>query len=322
MKLIRLLIGILIFTALAFNALAQLEITNLDVKIDSKTDSNILNGETINKEANPGSAVTLKLKVKNNSTAMDIDNIEIKATLKGIDDDEDIEEEGKGFDLKKSGSKSESIKLDIPYRVDEGTYDLEIYIEGEDEDGNVNEVDWKLRLVVEKDRHKIIIYKADLGSEALSCARTTNLNLELMNIGKEEEDNVKVVVSSPELGVDFNEEYIELSEDINEDGYEKTIRIQLDESFKSGIYPILVEAYREGKLEDSKELSLSVDGCEIAAEPKQEKNEIEINKIPMKLATTTAEEEIEIGAMAALGVGIIGVLILIIVSLYFGFRKR
>ena len=148
MKLIRLLIGILIFTALAFNALAQLEITNLDVKIDSKTDSNILNGETINKEANPGSAVTLKLKVKNNSTAMDIDNIEIKATLKGIDDDEDIEEEGKGFDLKKSGSKSESIKLDIPYRVDEGTYDLEIYIEGEDEDGNVNEVDWKLRLVV------------------------------------------------------------------------------------------------------------------------------------------------------------------------------
>ena len=44
MKLIRLLIGILIFTALAFNALAQLEITNLDVKIDSKTDSNILNG--------------------------------------------------------------------------------------------------------------------------------------------------------------------------------------------------------------------------------------------------------------------------------------
>src|SRR3989338_4654595 len=224
MKLIRLLIGILIFTALAFNALAQLEITNLDVKIDSKTDSNILNGETINKEANPGSAVTLKLKVKNNSTAMDIDNIEIKATLKGIDDDEDIEEEGKGFDLKKSGSKSESIKLDIPYRVDEGTYDLEIYIEGEDEDGNVNEVDWKLRLVVEKDRHKIIIYKAELGNEALSCARTTNLNLELMNIGKEEEDNVKVVVSSPELGIDFSEEYIELSEDISEDGYEKTIK--------------------------------------------------------------------------------------------------
>jgi len=299
-----------------------LSIEDLDIKVDSKTDTNVQDGETISREAVPGSTVTLKLKIKNTGE-LEINDVSIKATLESIDDGDDVEEENNEFDLKEGKSRSDSITLNIPYEVDEGTYDLKIHVEGEDEDNDLHEIDWSLNLAVEKEKHKIIIYKAELGSETLECVKTTNLNLEILNIGQEEED-AKIVVYNKVLGIDFIEDGITLSEDpfSDESGYNKIIKIKLSESFKEGIYPISIKVYRDDELEDEKELSLIVSKCAIEeVSETSSNNKIDITKVPVKIKEKTAEES-NIGLIAAFSLGILLVVVLAFYLINFLVKKR
>ncbi|NQV08253.1 lamin tail domain-containing protein, partial [Candidatus Woesearchaeota archaeon] len=259
---------------------SKLEIYDLDVEIDDKTSSGVNDGETIGKRAEPGSTVTFKIQVLNafsDAADIEIQDILITVTIDGIDDGEEMEEEAEEFDLNAGSKKRKTLSFDVPILVDKDNYDVTVLVEGTDEEGTDHKVEWNLVLSVDKNTHELLIYKADLSSPILDCRKSTDLNVEVINIGEEDEDEVIVQVTSDELGVNYEIKEIDIESGSSEDSvYERAFEIELPDSLETGEYDITVKAYyKENKLEDMEIVTLTVNECVVVQEPEEEEEQEE-----------------------------------------------
>ncbi|MFH2027936.1 MAG: Ig-like domain-containing protein, partial [Nanoarchaeota archaeon] len=266
----------------------NLTISDLDIKVGSKTDKNLNNGEKISEEAKPGDIITFDIELKNTfDIDMNIENIEVDVTIRDIDDGDDIDDSGDIDQIKDGKDEKITIELEIPTKVDEDTYEVVIYAEGEDEDGNTHKVEWVLDLEVKKDRHAISIYNADLSPTDLRCSRSASLDIGIRNVGQKTED-VDLTITSSELGIDEGNSF-ELDENIddNDNEYENMYTFRIDDDLAPGIYPIYIEAeYNSGDDSETKTLYLNVEDCIETSEPQadQEETNVDVKVIP---GTTT-----------------------------------
>ena len=60
-----------------------------------------------------------------------------------------------------------------------------------------------VQLDIDRDDYDFVIKNADLDLSALSCTRTTRLELDVENLGKKGDDEVYVYVTNSELGIDY-----------------------------------------------------------------------------------------------------------------------
>src|SRR3989344_1881916 len=102
---------LLIFLLLVVMVTAdKLSITDVDVEVDDKSDNNLDDGDTIGREAEPGSKIVFEVEVFNEYTKeedIEIDDIEIEVTIEDIDDGDDLDDESDDFDLKPQRDHSE-----------------------------------------------------------------------------------------------------------------------------------------------------------------------------------------------------------------------
>ena len=244
----------------------KLGIYDLDVIVDDKS-KDIDNGDTRD-DVRPGSTVEFKIDVENlfgSSTDIEMEDVEVNILIENIDDDDDMEEESSGMDIKDGKHKSTTLTFDLPKNIDEGKYDVTIEVTGEDEDGGEHYLTWTVYLDVEKKSHEVEISKATLSLDVLKCIRGTSFSVEITNIGSSDEDEVRIEITSPELGIDFTKKDIELEAGTDDDSeYRKTISIDLDRDFKSGSYPIVTKVYYDDDIiDDIKEVTLVVNACTI-----------------------------------------------------------
>ena len=261
------LIFILLFQlAAAASNSTKLQIADLDVTVDGSSDKDLNDGDTISKDAKPGATVKVKVKLQNTYTSaedVDIENILITATLEGIDDGDDLEEEGDEFDIGASRSKSQTFTFDIPKKVDDDEYTLKIKVEGEDENNTNQDFEWTLNLDVKKEKHAIEIEKASFSDDVVDCTKSTSLDVKITNYGRDDEDEVTLEIQSSELALNIKEENLELSSDLfDEDStYKKVVNINTH-NVNPGTYPVTVNAYyNNDKLDDSKKVELTVKKC-------------------------------------------------------------
>ncbi len=284
----------------AFNlkadVLGRLRITDLDVKVDDKTDSNIEDKEDdykINEKAEPESHITFSVRVENAfpDDSLEIQYITVRITIEEIDEDgDDLEEESDEFDLDADKDKKVSLDFDVPLKVDEDDYNVIIEIEGEDEDGNEHEVTKILILEVDKESHNLKIKKTSLNPDIVSCDREAELDVTVINIGSRTEEEVVITVKSSALGINLAERDIELGDDPDDDDneYEKTFQINIANTVKAGTYTIETRAYYdEDKLEDLKRDTLQVKDCTEATPEEKKDEEVEV-------ITPPEEEEKEV----------------------------
>src|SRR3989344_2487672 len=95
----------------------KLQITDLDVKVGSKTDKGLNDGATIGDEAMPGDSVEFKIELTNFYTDdedVEIQDVVITVTIEGIDDDDDLEEETDEFDIKADDNEKNTLTFDLP----------------------------------------------------------------------------------------------------------------------------------------------------------------------------------------------------------------
>ena len=245
----------------------RLEIDDLDVKVDGDTDSNLDDEDTIDKDAKSESEIEFNIKIENGFTDdedIEIENIQVTITIEDIDDGDDLEEDSSEFDLDAEESKRVKVNFELPVDVEEGDYNVVIHVEGEDEDGNDHELDWTLELKVEKESHEIKIRKASVSPSTVDCTRRTDLNLELMNIGKNEEDEVYYLISNSALGISIREGPFELSDDFDDDNnILKAIHtIYIKDNQAAGTYGLEIRVYYDtDKIDDYKRVDLVVNDC-------------------------------------------------------------
>lgn len=245
---------------------AKLAITDLDVKVGGKKDSNLVAGKKIDEPAQPGSSVDFILKIENLYTDeedMKFDNIEVEIIIEDIDDGDDLEDESEEFDLNPEEDRKETISFDIPLEVEEGDYAVRVKVKGEDENNTYHRIEWKLTLEVEKDKHDVIIKDISLSPSIITCDKDIGFGIEVMNIGRKDEDDVSIEITNTQLELDLKETGIELDKDPDDDenSFKKTFYATLPEKLDEGTYPITYKVYYDDKLSDTEREDLVVKGC-------------------------------------------------------------
>ena len=250
----------------------KLRIKEAQVKVDGDKESGAdETGGTIDKDVYPGSEIRVKLVLENLFEDKDIENIDIEGTLEEIDDGGDVTDDGEISRIDAGDDKSVTLTFKIPLEVEKGDYNLIIEANGEDEDGQSHSASVEFTVEVDKKSHLIQIQKAELGSSTLSCRRSTSFYVKILNLGEDDEDDVVLRVSSPDLGIQLEQGSIQLGTDLDDDNtYTETFDLDIGEDVRAGTYPITISVYYDGDRQtDTETVDLVVQDCTKTATPEK-----------------------------------------------------
>ncbi|MBI2656171.1 hypothetical protein HYX03_00340 [Candidatus Woesearchaeota archaeon] len=309
---IRVLLSLMVFVIvimlsnLAHASGENLQISNVDVKVSSKTLRNMSNGETISEEARPDYPVEFRVEVRNNFTrAQDfrIRDITVKTIIEGIDNGEDLEIESDRFDLRADTEKRSFFDFIIPLEVREDAYNVIITAEGEDEDGTNEMAEMRLKLEVDKDNDMLKFIKTSLIPAEISCNRkNVQLAITLLNIGNHDEDGVSLQISNEELGLDIRDKIDTLFARPNEpeSRFSKTYLFNVPGNLEAGNYPITLRVlYNDDRNTAEGTVTLIVNSCAKAiAESARPEEGPGVEVItPAETGKTAAQPEIPAGTV-------------------------
>ncbi len=275
----------------------------------SRTHTDVTDGIKLdfgeNYDIDPTSTLQFEFRIENEfmeEEDIEIQDISVLVTIKDIDDGEDIDEESNSFDLKPEDKENTVVILEIPLKVEEKDYDIEILVKGEDENGVEHKVEWDIEMRLEKETHDMYIASAYITKNKLSCSRVSSVKIRVINLGSRDEDEVKIEVKNAGIDLDFVKTGINLVEDPYDanNEYEKTVPMVVSSTVKAGTYPIDVNAYIKNTiLLETRKVDLVIEDChpngeEIEEEPPEEVEEEEINEtIPLEEAGSAEEAEEE-----------------------------
>lgn len=258
----------------------MLKIDEIVVYIDGDKEDTLSADEILDEEeydVKPGSKVKLKVEFRNmydDKIGISIEGVEFDDLyISDLEDGDDLEPEKdiSEFDLDADDKKTVTIEFVVPLLVeDESTHTIVMKITSEDENGISYDFSMdSLALIINKERHKLVFNAADLSRDTVDCERSTALDVELYNIGGDDED-VVLTVKNDALGLDIKEDF-GLEESNDEDAvYEKSFNLDVGEKIKAGVYKIAVLAKYNSK-SVSENLDLTVKDCVIA--PSEEAGE-------------------------------------------------
>ena len=269
-----LLISVLVMAVLMSSAYASglhLPFDHVDVKVGSRTSTNLHNGDTIRDSAKPGDSLEFRITMKNNYTSTEnlrIEDISVKTTVEGIDDGNDLEDESSTFSLSPGSTKKVTVKFKVPVEVDESTFDALIEAQGSDRNGTSQDNQMTLHLDINKQSHQIKITKFDLSPAEVTCNRkNVKLSTGILNIGTSDENTVNLAISNSELGIDIKDQKTDLLAEPNSlDGkYSKVYTFNVPNDATAGTYPIdYVVLYNDDRKRESSAAQLVVNDCPTA----------------------------------------------------------
>ncbi len=215
-------------------------------------------------EIKPRTSNDVKVKVTN-TYSQKVEDIVVTARLLDVDGDE-LEEESKEFSLSPQASKEVTIEFDLTAEtLDEDSYILEVSAESSADSEQVGRTTKVLQ--VKRQSHEIIIRSLELSSDSLECSGLTSLRVTLENLGTRDEDKIGISVQNAALRINLARSNLEL------DDYSGAAERNIDFNFNldkavNGQYPITVAVFRDGHLETSKDITLTVN-CPITTETAQ-----------------------------------------------------
>ncbi|MBI4439544.1 putative S-layer protein [Candidatus Woesearchaeota archaeon] len=240
---------------------SNLNIVDVDATIGTEREG-VEEDETLDTKAVPGDRVVFEVRVENlfpDSEDMEIRDIAVTGTIIEIDDGDDLEFEADEFDLESDRSDSVFLTFELPEDSEDGTFDVEIEATGEDEDGVTHSDTFDFSIEVERRRHEIKFTSVELDNSQVSCNEEAQLSYEVINVGREDEDNVKVTVSSSKISLEEEQAGIELeSEPDGDNTYSGSFTVK---GASEGAYQITARAYYDTILDDAETVTLTVKDC-------------------------------------------------------------
>lgn len=273
----------------------KLLITDVDVKVDGKSDKNLDFGDSIKHEAEPGDTVQFQIETKNNFTSAEdlkIEDIEMTVTIQNIDDGDDIDKDAKEFKLRDGKDKKQKIEFNIPLAVDEDNFDVLIEVTGDDENGTTHEVQYELELEVDKKSNEVKFLRNSLTPSEVKCGRNAQLSTTVINTGSSDEEDAALEVANTDLGVNFRETFDLSNEPFDDDSkFRKTFSFTIPQDVAAGIYPIKsTVSFDDGSDTETKTAELVVNTCEIFAQQQREKQQEDVDVVVVQ--PTVAEPEV------------------------------
>ncbi|MBI2135331.1 putative S-layer protein [Candidatus Woesearchaeota archaeon] len=258
------IVGVLMSTA-AFAAVS-IEQVKLDGDTITESSTNFI------LDVQRGDTMDVKVMVK---ATEDHDDVEVEAVLRGIDSNDKVEDISETFDMKSGVTYTKKLSLPLVAKMDQDRYKLRVRVS--DRDSATVEKTYELE--VDTKRHDVEIRDVVLSPNTeVKAGRALLATVRLRNIGEQDEDGVKVVVSIPELGVsaaDFVDE-LEREDDNDDQATTEEMFLRIPEDAETGKYTVRVEAwFDDGDKKNVKETTIYVLGDEKAAKA-QEKTVIAV----------------------------------------------
>ena len=232
----------------------KLVIDDFDALINNKdTESNIDDGDDI-KDLKPGDLVELSIIVESNyanKANIDIEDVEIDVTC---DDDEDLNFDDDNVDVGDIGTKDsseENINFDVEDDAVQNTVTCDLTTSGVDENGATHGgIIEGFGIEINRESHDIVIKDVRVSPSPLSCGDDSlQVSIDMINLGKRDEDEVGVQIQSIALGINDKISNLVLDED---DASTETFIVSIDENLADDKYAILVSTfYDNNKQTDS-----------------------------------------------------------------------
>ncbi|MBT3323788.1 hypothetical protein HN681_05080 [archaeon] len=186
----------------------------------------------------------------------DTTDVKIKTWIGGYEFDT-IEEYTETFDIENGVSYRKTLYLDIPEDLDVSSNEYTLHVEVYDSQERETE---EYSLFFEAERHNILVKDIILSSSSVSEGDYLGVKVRLDNQGEMDEEDLRVTVSIPELGIS-NREYLDDLE-VDEEADVSTVYLTIPEGVSEGVYEIKVEVeYNDGntEVEDSNYLRINSD---------------------------------------------------------------
>ena len=187
-------------------------------------------------ETMPGDILGIEFDLSNKITK-DMSNINVEAWLQDstgdrLGDKFELDEE---YDVDAKDSQNIKFQMQVSPEALSKTYDLVIWAEGEDEDGNTKSVLATDEVQVKRDSHDVFIEAVAVTPTPVTCGSGVEFTIHVWNTGKTDEDDVHVTVKNSDLKISSDSGKYAL--DSEDDANMVANAVILDTS-KAGTYPI------------------------------------------------------------------------------------
>jgi len=248
------LLTVSMVSAASESTLGGLTMGNVVVEVN---DEEVVNGALLTVEEGEQLDIEVELTVPSVSALDDsAKGIEVLARLSGYEysDYENLEDSTHLFNVKEGTRKTVRLQLTVPSDLENGLNTLRVFVL----DRNSHEIVLNFPLNVESARHSVEIADVSFSpSLTVKAGRSLLATVLVENVGENTEEDVKVTVAVPELGLTASEYVDEVEADDQEDVDEMFLQIPADA--KTGQYTVKVTAQYDDLRETvSKTYTLSV----------------------------------------------------------------
>ena len=209
-----------------------------------------------------GDELDIKVRLSSN---VPLSNVEVEATLRGVDSRNKIDDITDTFDMKTNVSHTKKLTLPLIDRMDQKQYKLRIIITADDMD-TINQY-YEIDLGVEK--HDVEVRDVVLSPNTeVKAGRALLSTVRVRNRGEKDEDGVKVVTSIPALGVSAADFIDELEKEGDDDDQATTeeMFLRIPDNAETGEYDVVVDVfYDDLDKKNSYTTSIFVLGAESAS---------------------------------------------------------
>ncbi len=187
-------------------------------------------------------------------------NFQVEAVLRGADLKNPVEDISEVFDVKSGNRYDKKLILALPLKMEQGRYDLKIRFD----DRTGNSIEKTYPLDIGTDRHSIEIRDVVTDPEGeINSGRTLAVSVRLKNRGKTNEEDLKIKVSIPELGVSASDfiDVLDKEDGDDDSATSEFLYLRIPESAKTGDYTVkTVVEYDDGDRSISKSSEIRVIG--------------------------------------------------------------
>ena len=215
---------------------------------------------------------TVELEIIGENFYNDDDDIDLSMNTRVHFDDSEVDYDEED-DLDISADDKDSVFFDIDLDEDDvqdKTYTGQVEVYGEDDYGAYHGEEWDIELDVFKEKYELSITSAILNPTVITCdARDVSLSIRVKNTGRNNDDEFKVEISAPTLGISESTDGIDLDET---DETRKTYNFVIPEDAEPKVHRFTIKAFVKSiSLSDQEFIDLTVPNCgpEPTPEPTQ-----------------------------------------------------
>ncbi|MFW6024897.1 MAG: hypothetical protein ACOCRX_01000 [Candidatus Woesearchaeota archaeon] len=187
---------------------SMLRFDRLDYDVLGEDSGRLRDGDDIDVRPNDEVEISVEL-INEFSEESDLwmEDVELFYTIEDIDDGDDISGSIYFNDIEAEEVETESFSFEIPTRLESGTYDVLLEIEGEDENRFIHEELFDFELDVSKDRDDLLLEEFSFDRENVGCLRYANLDLSLINIGRDDLEDWSYSIRSGSVDFSMSDEF-------------------------------------------------------------------------------------------------------------------